>query len=131
ALSTSCVKLFSIDCEQAPAADDDDGDETEEEKKLQRGVRLLRRTPRSPKRKTGSSWLRYQEAHDHQLYTKLEGQKLRSIISSTDQYRSFSKNCMINRCNISNIYLLKCLFLAYYVSNLSISSKHVSMQSFY
>uniref|UniRef100_A0A0D3E1X3 Uncharacterized protein n=1 Tax=Brassica oleracea var. oleracea TaxID=109376 RepID=A0A0D3E1X3_BRAOL len=79
ALSTSCVKLFSIDCEQAPAADDDDGDETEEEKKLQRGVRLLRRTPRSPKRKTGSSWLRYQEAHDHQLYTKLEGQKLRTF----------------------------------------------------
>ncbi|CAN6862821.1 unnamed protein product, partial [Brassica oleracea] len=65
---------------KAPAADDDDGDETEEEKKLQRGVRLLRRTPRSPKRVSPSlslslfycKHLRYQEAHDHQLYTKLE-----------------------------------------------------------
>ena len=80
--------------------------------------------------KPGSSWLQYQEAREHQLYTKLEWQKLRSIISSTDQYTSFSKNCMINGCNISNIHLLKCLFLAYYVSNLSISSKHVSDAEF-
>ncbi|CAF2086962.1 BnaA06g20430D [Brassica napus] len=57
---------------KAPAADDDDDISVWRKKELQRRVRLLRRTPRSPKRVSLSFWLRYQEARDHQLYTKLE-----------------------------------------------------------